>query len=297
MPLFALAAVLALVMGATLGLLGGGGSILTVPILVYILKIDATSAIAMSLFVVGTTSAVAVVSHARSGNVAWGTGLLFGVAGMVGAFGGGRVATMLDGGVLLLLFAAIMLVTGAAMLRPRKAGKAVERPTVVPDLRSPKNIAKIVLDGLVVGAVTGMVGAGGGFLVVPALALLGGLDMKKAIGTSLLVIAMKSFAGFAGFLGAVQIDWSITGVFTAAAIVGSFGGVALARRIPAEKLRTGFAVFVLVMAVVMVYQQMTAEMFGQIRDLLVAFWYVPAVLVAGAVAYAVTRRRSATANG
>jgi uncharacterized membrane protein YfcA len=145
--------------------------------------------------------------------------------------------------------------------------------------------------------VTGMVGAGGGFLVVPALALLGGLDMKKAIGTSLLVIAMKSFAGFAGFLGAVQIDWSITGVFTAAAIVGSFGGVALARRIPAEKLRTGFAVFVLVMAVVMVYQQMTAEMFGQIRDLLVSFWYVPAGLVAGAVAYAATRRRSATANG
>lgn len=292
MPILLLAAVLALVMGVTLGLLGGGGSILTVPILVHILDIEPRSAIAMSLLVVGATSAFAVISHARAGNVAWGTGLLFGVAGMVGAFLGGKVASHLDGAVLLMLFAAIMLVTGVAMLRPRQASTS---PPPAIDLRSPKVVAKIAADGLIVGAVTGMVGAGGGFLVVPALALLGGLDMKRAIGTSLLVIAMKSFAGYAGFHGAVSIDWTIAGVFTAAAIVGSWGGVLIARHIPAERLRSGFAVFVLVMAVVMVWQQLTPEMMTALVEASRSLWPVPLSLAMLAAGYVLGRRHAEAA--
>lgn len=249
-----LAAVLAVVMGLTLGLLGGGGSILTVPILVYILAVPEKTAIAMSLLVVGTTSLVAMTSHARQGNVSWRTGVIFGLFGMVGAFLGGKIAAFIPGNVLLTLFALLMLVTGAAMLRPKKAVSASSAEEPLAELP----VAKIAVEGIVVGAVTGLVGAGGGFLVVPALALLGGLPMKRAIGTSLLVIAMKSFAGFASFASFVQLDWTLFGVFTAASVVGTIGGTMLAKMIDANKLRTGFAVFVFVMAAGMISKQLGA---------------------------------------
>jgi uncharacterized protein len=248
------AAMFAVLMGLTLGLLGGGGSILTVPILVYILKVPDKTAIAMSLLVVGTTSLVAMTSHARQGNVVWRTGLIFGAFGMVGAFLGGKIAHFIPGGVLLTLFALLMLVTGGAMLRPRKTAM-VETPA---DDHKQLPVMKIALEGVVVGAVTGLVGAGGGFLVVPALALMGGLSMKRAIGTSLLVIAMKSFAGFASFASFVQLDWTLFGVFTGASVLGTIGGTLLAKKIDASKLRTGFAVFVFVMAAGMISQQLHA---------------------------------------
>jgi uncharacterized membrane protein YfcA len=237
-----LALIAALTMGFVLGLLGGGGSILAVPILVFLLGVPAKAAIATSLLVVGTTSAFAVIGHARRGNVVWRTGAIFGAFAMLGSFGGGRLAAFIPGNVLMMLFAALMLVTAIAMLRGRKeeTSKAAVPPTQLP-------IAKVAVEGIVVGGITGLVGAGGGFLVVPALAILGGLDMRKAIGTSLMVIAMKSFAGFAGYAGHVQIDYGLVGTFVIAAVVGTVLGTQTARLIDASRLRTAFATFVLAM--------------------------------------------------
>jgi uncharacterized protein len=238
---------LAVVVGITLGLLGGGGSILTVPLLVYVAGMDPKEAIATSLVVVGVTSAVGVIAHARGGRVQWRTGVIFGAAGMAGAYAGGRLGGYLSGDLLLALFALMMVATSAAMLRGRKG------PARPPDHR-PK-AARIVLDGVVVGLVTGLVGAGGGFLVVPALALLGGLPMPVAIGTSLVVIAMKSFAGAAGYLATVELDWALTGGVTAAAVVGSIIGGRLAGRVPADALRVAFGWFVLGMGGFVLLQQ------------------------------------------
>lgn len=253
MPLFALIAGLGLsvLVGVALGLLGGGGSILTLPILVYVLRMDAHAAIATSLLVVGTTSAAALVPHARAGRVRWRTGATFGATSMVGAYAAGRVAHLVPGVVLLLAFGAMMLVTAVAMMRPPK----VVDPSAGHDASSKNAFLWIVLEGLAVGAVTGLIGAGGGFLVVPALVLLGRLPMSEAVGTSLLVITMKSFAAFAGHAAGATIDVSIAGAVTVAAIAGSVGGAAIAGRMPAAMLRKAFAWFVLVMAVFLLGQE------------------------------------------
>jgi hypothetical protein len=242
---------LSLLIGVSLGLLGGGGSILTVPIMIYALGVGEKSAIASSLLVVGATSAVAAVAHARAGNVVWRVALIFAGAGMAGAFLGGKVAKFLPASLLLVIFAVIMFATAFFMWRGRKP-----TPGVADKAAGPLPIPTILIEGLVVGLVTGLVGAGGGFLVVPALALLGGLPMQKAVGSSLVVIALKSFAGFAGYASHVTIDWQLTGIVTAAAIVGSFGGAALAKKVPQESLRKGFAIFVLVMAVFLLGKQL-----------------------------------------
>ena len=248
-PSIVAALLLALLVGISLGLLGGGGSILTVPILTYVLGMDPQEAIAASLFIVGTTSAVSVVSHGRAGRVRWRMGLVFGAAGMVGAFIGGFVGGFIPGTALMLLFAVMMVATATAMIR---GGKQVEGAGAPPT----RPLARIILDGFAVGIATGLVGAGGGFLVVPALTLLGGLPVAVAIGTSLLVIAMKSSAGLAGYLVTVQIQWPIVLAFTAIAITGSFVGTLLAGRIPEKALRKGFGIFVLVMGVVVLSQEL-----------------------------------------
>jgi uncharacterized membrane protein YfcA len=235
-----IALLFALLIGVSLGLLGGGGSILTLPILTYGLGMEIKSAIAASLFVVGVTSATGAIAHARAGRIQWRTGLVFGAAGMAGAFLGGRVAAFVPGSVLMYLFVAMMGATAIAMLRGRRS------PSV--PLRVQLPLGKVIAEGVVVGIVTGMVGAGGGFLVVPALVLLGGLPMEIAVGTSLVVISMKSFAGLAGHLGHTDVDWPLTLAVTAAAVAGSFAGGKLAGRIPPETLRKGFGIFVLVMA-------------------------------------------------
>jgi cytochrome c/uncharacterized membrane protein YfcA len=252
MATIVLAAALSLLIGVSLGLLGGGGSILTVPIMIYALGIEEKSAIASSLLVVGATSAVAVIAHARAGNVVWRTALIFAGAGMAGAFLGGKVAKFLPSSLLLVLFAVIMFATAFFMWKGRKPSTNTEVK------QGPLPLPKILLEGLVVGLVTGLVGAGGGFLVVPALALLGGLPMQKAVGSSLVVIALKSFAGFAGYASHVTVDWQLTGIVTAAAIVGSFGGAALAKKVAQEQLRKGFAIFVLTMAVFLLGKQLQA---------------------------------------
>ena len=238
---------LSVFVGLAVGLLGGGGSILTVPILVYVAHLEAKQAIATSLLVVGVTSLVAMVSHARAGRVRFRTGVLFGAAGMAGAFLGGHVGARLPAGLLLLAFAGVMIAASVAMIRGRRdtgAAAATELP-----------VPKVLRDGFAVGLLTGTVGAGGGFLVVPALALLGGLPMAAAVGTSVLVIAMNSFAGLVGYLGHVPIAWDLAASVTGAAVAGSFLGSALAGRVPQEGLRKGFGVFVLVMAVFILFKQ------------------------------------------
>jgi uncharacterized membrane protein YfcA len=209
---------------------------------------DAKQAIATSLLVVGTTSAVAAVSHARAGRVQWRTGLIFGAAGMAGAYGGGLLAQYIPGTVLLIGFAVMMIATAVAMLRGRK-----EIGPADPHHRIP--VPKVILEGLVVGLVTGLVGAGGGFLVVPALALLGGLPMPVAVGTSLVVIAMKSFAGFAGYLSSVSIDWRLAGMVTAAAVVGALLGARLTALVNPDSLRQAFGWFVLLMSSVILAEE------------------------------------------
>lgn len=246
---FILTLLLSILIGLSLGLLGGGGSILTVPILTYVAGLDPKEAIAASLFVVGVTSAFSVISHARNHRVKWRTGLIFGAAGMVGAFGGGLLGSRIPGTVLMIAFALMMIATSVAMIRGRKKAAEARGGGELP-------LVRVIADGLVVGAITGLVGAGGGFLVVPALALLGGLSMPVAVGTSLVVITVKSFAGLAGYLTSVQLDWGLVGAVTAAAVIGSLLGSRLAGRIPETLLRKGFGVFVLVMGAFVLVQEL-----------------------------------------
>jgi uncharacterized membrane protein YfcA len=244
--MIALAVALAVLVGMSLGLLGGGGSILTVPLLAYVAGMEAKQAIATSLLVVGVTSAVSTLSHARAGRVQWRSGLMFGAAGMVGAYLGGLLSYVVPGTILLTAFTVVMIATGIAMIRGRKTCEPTTRTMPV---------AKVLLMGLGVGVVTGAVGAGGGFLVVPALALLGGLPMPVAVGTSLLVITMNSAAGLAGHLSTVPIDWTIAGAVTAAAVLGSLLGTRLTAHVDPDAVRRAFGWFVLLMASLILGQE------------------------------------------
>ncbi|HET6732949.1 sulfite exporter TauE/SafE family protein [Mycobacterium sp.] len=246
--MISLAVGLAVFVGIALGLLGGGGSILTVPLLAYVAGMDAKQAIATSLLVVGVTSAIGAVSHARAGHVQWRTGLIFGGAGMAGAYAGGLLARFIPGSVLLIGFAVMMIATAIAMLRGRTTIDSDDGEHRMP-------VMKITAEGLVVGLVTGLVGAGGGFLVVPALALLGGLPMPIAIGTSLIVIAMKSFAGLGGYLSSVEIDWAVAGMVTAAAVLGALVGARLTSMVNPDALRSTFGWFVLAMSSVILAEE------------------------------------------
>ncbi|MGZ5966087.1 MAG: sulfite exporter TauE/SafE family protein [Polyangiales bacterium] len=240
-----LVASLSLAVGLSLGLLGGGGSILTLPMLVYIAGLDARAAIASSLLVVGVTSAVAVIAHARAGAVQWRVGGVFAAAAMVGAYAGGRVAHFVPATALLAGFATLMLVTSIAMMRGRRAPEGEHRLAV----------ARVLGVASLVGSMSGLLGAGGGFLVVPALALFGGLEMRKAIGTSLFVIALQSAAGFAGQAQNAHLDARLLAVVSAAAVVGTLGGARLARRVSPDQLRRGFAWLVLAMGVFVLARQ------------------------------------------
>lgn len=247
--MFVFALVLSLGIGVALGLLGGGGSILTIPILRYVLGLEAHKAIAVSLFVVATTSVAALIPHALKGRVRWKVGAAFGAAGMLGAYAGGRVAHFLPETLLLGGFAVVMFAAAIAMLRGRK------EPPAEPSSPERGIFLKVLAQGLLVGSVTGLVGAGGGFLVVPALVLLGGLPMEAAVGTSLFVIALQSTAGFAGHLGQTEIEWRTALLVAAAAVVGALAGSAFSSRVRPEKLRRFFAWFVIAMAVFLIAQE------------------------------------------
>lgn len=254
-PAVVLGTALSVLIGVSLGLLGGGGSILTVPILVYVIGLPAHEAVLLSLLIVGATSIAALIPYARSQRVRFKTGSVFGVASMLGAFVSGKFAHLLSGTLLLLLFGLMMLVTAIAMMRGKAEAPCVDCDKQREGPLSQLPIPKILLEGLVVGAVTGLVGAGGGFLVVPALVLFAKLPMRAAVGTSLLVIAMKSFAGFAGHVSNTHVDWAFAALATGAAVVGSFAGSHWAGRVPQAFLRRAFAWFVIVMAVFMLTQE------------------------------------------
>jgi hypothetical protein len=244
MPLgFALAALI----GLSLGMLGGGGSILTVPVFVYVLGFGAKQAIAMSLAVVGVTSLVGAMGHWRAGNLELRTAGLFGVVAMAGAFGGAKLATFLSGSVQLLLLGVVMLAAAVSMLKRRGTGGAAADARRAP-------LPVIGAAGIAVGILTGIVGIGGGFLIVPSLVLLAGVSMKQAVGTSLLVIALNSAAGLAGYLGQVAIPWGFLASFTAVAVAGILAGTYLVRLVSADALRRAFAVFLLVMGGLVFYQ-------------------------------------------
>lgn len=236
--------VLALLVGVTLGLLGGGGSILTVPILNYVMGMDAQEAIASSLVIVALTSAVALIPHWRARRVSFAVGLPFGLASMAGAFVGGWSAQFIPGYILMLIFAVIMIATSVNMIRGKK--RPADETAKQPSLWTSAGI------GSAVGAVTGLVGAGGGFLIVPALVLFGGLSMPLAIGTSLLTIVMKNTAALGGHILAVDINWPVTLAFTAIAMLGSFLGARLVNAIKPDTLRTVFGWFVLIMGITVV---------------------------------------------
>lgn len=246
---------LAALIGLSLGLLGGGGSILTVPIFVYVLGYGAKEAIAMSLAVVGATSLFGAVGHWRAGNVNARVALIFGAVAMAGTYLGARLAVYFSGAAQLTLFAAVMLLAAFFMFREKKpdpssGAKPRDGAAEVKDMP----LGLIVLEGIAVGVLTGLVGVGGGFLIVPALVLLGKVPMKQAVGTSLLVIAMKSAAGFAGYLGQVRVDWGFMALFTAIAVAGILLGTWLVKFVPQAALKRGFAVFLLVMGTFILYQ-------------------------------------------
>jgi uncharacterized protein len=252
MTLILLGAALSLVAGISLGLLGGGGSILTVPILVYVLGVDPRSAIATSLVVVGVTSATGMLSHARAGRVEWRTGLLFGAAGMLGAAAGGRLGNFAPPALLLIAFAGMVLATAIAMLRRRPA------PAPAREESATRRLSAVLRNGFGVGLLTGLVGAGGGFMVVPALALFGGLAMPRAVATSLLVIALNSASGL---LSATQagatVDWALAGGMSVASVLGSLLGARLGQGLSPEGLRQGFALFIVALGVFILVRELS----------------------------------------
>jgi uncharacterized membrane protein YfcA len=240
----------ALLIGLSLGLLGSGGSILTVPVLVYLLGEHPKQAIAESLLIVGGIALLGAIPYALRGLVSWRNVLFFGLPGMAGTYLGAWLSQFVSGQVQLLTFALVMILAAYFMARPTPL-----RPT------QKRQARKIVLEGTAVGALTGFVGVGGGFLIVPALVLLGGLPMHLAVGTSLLIIALKSFAGFYKYLHllpaqGLSVNFTVAGLFLLVGALGSLLGGRVAVRLPHEALKRGFALFLVVMGVYIVAQNL-----------------------------------------
>lgn len=229
----------ALVVGLSLGLLGSGGSILTVPILVYALGEPEKAAIAESLAIVALIAAAAAVPAALGGRIAWSMVARFGLPGMAGSYLGAALSRQLPASWQLLGFAAVVLTAATMMLRPWRAREASRpRPSLM------------ALEGLAVGTITGLVGVGGGFLIVPALVLLGGLSMQRAAATSLAIIVLSSSAGFYKYLDvlagtALSVSWRVVALFAVVGAVGSLAGGALSQRLPQAALRRAFAILLL----------------------------------------------------
>lgn len=236
----------ALLIGISLGLLGSGGSILTVPVLVYLVGEPEKVAIAESLGIVAAISMVGMIPYAVRKEVDWKSVIFFGIPGMAGTYGGAALSSYLSGTTQLLIFAVVMILAAGMMI---KNGDAA-------DPQKKLNVSKYVLvaEGLVVGVITGLVGVGGGFLIIPALVLVAGLDMRVAVGTSLFIIAAKSSLGFYKYLDVLQsesldVNWELLGIFTVVGIIGSFVGGRVGRYVPQQTLKKGFGYFLVVMGV------------------------------------------------
>lgn len=256
--------ILAVFVGISLGLIGSGGSILTVPILVYIMAVEPVLATAYSLFIVGSTALVGGVQSARLKKVDFKTAIIFGIPSIVAVyltraylvpflpetFFTFQSFTLTKPIALMLLFAVVMILASFSMIRPSK---------ILVDENAPMqyNYPMILVEGTLVGVLTGLVGAGGGFLIIPALVLLAKMPMKLAVGTSLFIIAAKSLLGFLGDLkGDESIDWNLLLIFTALSILGIFIGISLAKKVEGAKLKTGFGWFVLVMGVYIILKEL-----------------------------------------
>lgn len=244
----------ALLVGLSLGLMGSGGSILTVPVLIYLAGEQEKVAIAESLGIVGAISLAGFLPYAFKKQVHWKSVVLFGLPGMAGTYGGAIIAGYVSGAFQLILFAIVMLLAAVMMFRDKK------------ELNQSGEVElqhawwKIVLEGLAVGVLTGLVGVGGGFLIVPALVLLGGLPMQLAIGTSLIIIAMKSFSGFFKYIEVLEnlnlsMNWELIFIFSLIGAVGSFVGKTVGSKISNQGLKKGFAVFLVVMGAYMLYME------------------------------------------
>lgn len=236
---------LATLIGLSLGLLGGGGSILTVPILVYVLKMDPKISIALSLAVVGTTSLFGVIGHYRNKNVNIKMALVFAPVAMLGTFIGAKVSQFISGQVQLISFALIMILASYFMLKGRKDSDA---KNIKP------NFMFIGIVAMVVGLLTGIVGVGGGFLIVPALVLLAGASMKESVGTSLFIITLNSFSGFAGYIGLVEIPWIFLLKFTFCSVLGIFMGTFLVKFVSQKALKKAFGIFLIFMGFFILYK-------------------------------------------
>jgi uncharacterized protein len=255
---------LAALVGISLGLIGGGGSILMVPILVYVFAINPLMATSYSLFVVGSTALVGAFNNYRKGLVSIKTALLFGASSITTVFltrkllmpvipdllfsiGGLQIKRSMA---IMVLFAILMLMASTAMIRGSK------EPVSVDTKKTAGNAAKLLLFGILVGLATGLLGAGGGFLIIPALVLILKMPMKKAVGTSLFIIALNSLIGFTGDLGHIDIDWKFLMIISVIAIAGIFIGGALGKKIAGEKLKKGFGWFVLIMGIYIMIKEL-----------------------------------------
>jgi len=253
-----------ILIGVSLGLVGSGGSILTVPVLVYMLAVDPVAATGYSLFIVGFTAGVGSVGYFQKGLVNIKTAIVFGIPSIIAVFStrawivpaipkevftvAGHVVTKSE--LLMLLFAVLMVVASMSMIKKDK--KVVEEEV---NGEQKFNYPMILLEGGLVGVITGLVGAGGGFLIIPALVLLSKLPMKEAVGTSLVIIAAKSLIGFFGEASEAAIDWKLLAIVTAFATVGIFGGIFLSKKIDGAKLKPAFGWFVLVMGIYIITKE------------------------------------------
>ena len=242
----------AVAIGLVLGLLGSGGSILTVPVLVYLAGQPDKVAIAESLAIVGVIALVGAASYARQRLVDWRAVLGLGVPGVVGTYGGAALAAYVSGAVQLAAFGMVMLVAAGAMMRGRPEAEGADRAVPSP--------WALTAAGVALGLVTGFVGVGGGFLIVPVLVLMVGLDMRRAVGTSLSVVVLNSAVGFVKHLDVLAeiggaVDWRVIGVFSAVGVAGALVGSRVGRYVPQAALRRGFAVFVVVMGLFVLWNE------------------------------------------
>nr|WP_321228017.1 sulfite exporter TauE/SafE family protein [uncultured Psychroserpens sp.] len=253
----------ALIIGVVLGLIGGGGSILTVPILVYLLFINPVTATAYSLFVVGVSAAFGAIQNIRKGLVDFRTAIVFAIPAFIAVYITRRYLvpaipseivtfgnfTLTKDIAIMVFFAIIMLLASISMILKRKETTQTSKNVKF-------NYPLITLEGFVVGIITGLVGAGGGFLIIPALVLLAKLPMKKAVATSLLIIAIKSLIGFIGDIENLEIEWTFLLSFTALSVIGIFIGSYLSNFIDGKKLKKGFGYFVLIMGIYIIYKEL-----------------------------------------
>lgn len=253
-----------ILIGIALGLIGGGGSILTVPVLVYLFTVEPVLATAYSLFIVGLTSAVGSVGYFRKGLVNVKTAIVFGIPSIIAVFSTRAFIVpaipkevfsigdfMVSKNLLLMLFFAVIMILASYSMIKKDKKNVEEKPG-----EQKFNYPLILIEGAVVGVITGLVGAGGGFLIIPALVILSKLPMKEAVGTSLVIIAAKSLIGFFGEGGESTIDWQFLSIVSAFAIVGIFVGTALSKKINGEKLKPAFGWFVLVMGIYIIVKEL-----------------------------------------